>query len=403
MFERFHELPQSEITPTTVVDTVLSLKPEELVPFTQSVSILLESEQLPAHDLVHQFINKVEKIDDIDQQSLILSALLLLEGRQTFYHGTEEFLSDLKKNHDENVTFSLPFQRFISERLRMSYDFRSKKIYENSEEAKKVLDLIRVNKDFFHDVLGIQEHFTRTISPTMPLNATWNPDLTQKFRLRNAAGLWYIYAHNLRDLYVESMKQHMSSEWTGFHRFEHEPWDYINTKVRKDGKLVDVGSSIGISALEIAHGLKMNGTIVLVDYYNPFRQSTSLRVTDYKSTEGKFIPINEAIARMEQLRGDRLVVTLYGIDIGKPLSPEVSTYVDGAAFVHVANTLPYIPLDNMYQAMYNLLSITSPQQGVLRTYNDDTLPLAHLIRSLTLKRDGDKIVVFRELLRGTSV
>lgn len=400
MLERFQKFPQSEIKPTTVVDTVLSLKPEELAPFAQSVSQLLKSEQFPAHDLIHEFIDRVEKIENIDQQSLLLSALLLLEGRQFFYPGTEEFLSDLKKNHDESITFSLPFQRFVSERLRMSYGSRSKKTYEKSEEARKVLDLMRVNKDFFCDVLDIQEYFTRIISPTMPLNATWNPDLTQKLRLKSAAGLWYVYAHNLRALYVESMKQHMSSEWTGFDRFEHEPWNYISTKVRKDGKLVDVGSSIGVSALEIAHSLKINGTIVLVDYYNPFRQSTSLRVIDYKSTEGKFISINEATTRMEQLRGDRFVVTLYGIDIGKPLSPEVSTHVDDAAFVHAANTLPYIPLDNMYQVMYNLLSITSPQQGVLRTYNDEALPLTYLIRSLTLKRDGDKIVVFRELLKG---
>ncbi|MGI8420298.1 MAG: hypothetical protein ACR2LN_06700 [Candidatus Levyibacteriota bacterium] len=227
-----------------------------------------------------------------------------------------------------------------------------------------------------------------------------NPLSTEAYNVNGSEGLWFIYANNIRDDYVSMMKEQMSSEWTGFNRFAEEPWSEIEPYVNKDGTLVDIGSSIGISAFEIARTLGMQGSIILLDLQDPLRQSTALRIMDYANLDREFISVPEAMRQMDGLFEDRKITTLFGVDIGNPLSPDIENTACNSSFVHCANTLPYLPPDAIHQSVLNTLSLTSDQGGVVKFHNDDSLPVDNVLLSLTLQRCGNRVKVLPNVTRG---
>jgi phosphopantothenoylcysteine decarboxylase/phosphopantothenate--cysteine ligase len=189
------------------------------------------------------------------------------------------------------------------------------------------------------------------------------------------------------------LKEYLTSEWTGFNRFNKEPWDNLRNNVDQNGKLVDLGSSIGITALEIGNAIDFEGEIILVDYYNPYREISSLRVIDYAENTSRLIPFKETLERMEVLRGNKIVHYLFGVDVGVSFSEKVLENISNASLVHVGNVLPYVPSKKLFQTLKNALMITSKNGGVLRVHNDNNLPTGALLQSLTVLRENKKLLL----------
>jgi hypothetical protein len=399
MVEKLQANSLGELNPARVIDAVVHSPPRDAVQLSEFASGMIQDGVFSAVKVVSEAMNTFENSQDVSEQAKLLVFLLNLEEKPRLHEGTEELLDELKGRHEYTEIFSPAFQRFISERLRLIKDPRSRRGYEDIEETKKIIDLLKQNQEFFYDLISLQEFFTSNVSPRMPVNATWNPDLTQRFRVKNAAGLWYVYSHGFHEEYIRSMKEHFSSEWTGFNRFAEEPWEVLGSYITKNGNMLDVGSSIGISAVEIAQLLGIQGSIILVDFYNPFRNASSLRVIDYAQPQRRFILLDDAIRRMEILRGARMIIQLFGVDIGKPLSAEVSNIITGSAFVHCANTFPYIQSSEQFQAVENILQITDVNGGILRIHQDQNLPLDNHVTSITLQRRGSSLSVLRDFVK----
>jgi len=400
MAEFFRQIPEDALTPDTIVKNITHESPDQVIHIAKHVSQLIRADKINPEKVLSQSFDQLDQSTDTAEQINVLLFLVCLEGKPSLWEGTTEFLNELKEKHGFTGDFSRPFQRFISQRLRILTEPRTTKGTEDIEDTKKVLELLEQNRDFFDDLLVLQEFFTKDVSPIMPLNATWNPELTERFRVKNAAGLWYIYTHNLRFEYVELMQKNLSSEWTGFNRFAQESWETLKEKVNTEGNLVDIGSSIGITAVEIAQALDMHGTIILLDYYNPYRDTSALRVVDYADPQRRLIPLSEAVARMEALRGGREIIQLFGVDVGKPLAGDIQRYIQNASLVHLGNILPYIPGDKLYFTIANALEATSEHRGILRIHNDETLPTDSLFTSLTLQKNGNRVMVLRDLVKG---
>lgn len=400
MAEFFERLPEESVILEATGANIVSRSPNEVINIAKRASHLIRADKINPATLLVSNLNYLEGLTQSDEQVKTLLFLICLGGKYSLWEGTEAFLSALKEKHGFAGEFSRPFQRFISQRLQILSQPKTTKGFEDIEDTKKMLELLQKNGDFLNDLSELQKFFKRNISPVMPLNATWNPQLTERFRVKNAEGLWYIYSHNLRAEYLELMKKHLSSEWTGFNRFINEPWEVLKGKVNTKGNLVDIGSSIGITALEIAQALEMQGTIILLDYYNPYRNISSLRIIDYANPRRRLIPFNEAFARMEDLRANRVVMQLFGVDIGKPLSDDVQGYIQNASLVHMGNILPYIPRDKLYGSITNGFGATSESGGLLKIFNDENLPTGSLLTALTLQRNGDRVSVLRDTLKG---
>jgi len=400
MTEFFRQIPEDALTPDTIVKNITHKSPDHVIHIAKYVSQLIRADKINPESVLNQSFNQLDQSTDTAEQINTLLFLICLEGKPSLWEGTTEFLNELKEKHGFTGEFSRPFQRFISQRLRILTEPKTAKRVEDVEDTKKVLELLKQNRDFFDDLLVLQEFFINNVSPIMPLNATWNPELTERFRVKNAEGLWYIYSHNLRSEYVELMQKSLSSEWTGFNRFAQESWETLIEKVNAQGNLVDIGSSIGITAVEIAQALDMHGTIILLDYYNPYRNTSALRIIDYANPQRHLIPLREAAARMEALRGGREIIQLFGVDVGKPLAGDIQRYIHNASLVHLGNILPYIPGDKLCLTITNALEATSEHGGILRIHNDETLPTDSLLTSLTLQKNGNRVMVIRDLVKG---
>lgn len=400
MQESLHSVPEGEINYVQVFNRVKASPPADVSTVASSISELFRTRDITPRPLINTALQELQQTNSLDQQALILTFSFLLEGKQNLYEGTETFLKELATTHNHTNEFTQPFKRFISERVRIANTLRPRRRIENTDEAKRMLELLKENSDFFHDLIDLQDHFSTVVSPVIPLNSTWNPLLAQMFKVRGAEGLWYVYANNRRGDYIRIMKQQMTSEWTGFNRFAIEPWDQIKGKVNQNGSLVDIGSSIGISAVEIAKTLDMKGPIVLLNYYNPLRHGSSLRITDYARPDRSLIPLDEALTRIEQLRENRVLISLYGVDFGLKLSNNVKTIIQDAAFVHCANITPYLSSAKLHQAVSNAIETTDRDGGILKFHNDSSLPIDNILHSITLHKQGDKLEVLPNSIKG---
>jgi len=398
--EFFEQLPEESLTSDIIVNALTQKSPVEVIHIAKYISQLIRVGKVDPMSILNRSFSQLESGTEVEEQANSLLFLACLEGKPYLWEGTTEFINELKDQHQFSGEFSRPFQRFISQCLRVLTEPKTKKGFEDNQDTKKVLELLHQNSDFFYDLLTLQDFFTQNVSPIMPLNATWNPELTKRFRAKNAAGLWFIYSHNFRTEYLDLMKQYLSSEWTGFNRFIQEPWKTIKDKINTEGNLVDVGSSIGITALEIAQSLNMQGSIILLDYLNPYRNASSLRIIDYANPQRRLIPFDEALARMENLRDNRVIIQLFGVDMGLPIPNEIQRYIQNASLVHLGNILPYIPSDKLYYTIANSLEATSMNGGLLRINNDETLPTDSLLTSLTLQRDKNQLIILRDLTKG---
>ncbi len=397
-FLRF--VPKGEINSVQVLNRIKASSPTDVVSAASSISELFKTKDVAPRPLITTALQELQQTDSLDEQALILTFSFLLEGESQLYEGTEEFLTEIASSHDYTGEFSQPFKRLVSERLRIASVPQVRRGIENPIETRRMLELLRTNSEFFHDLLELQDYFSQRISSVMPLNATWNPLLTELFRVRGAEGLWYVYSHNRREEYLQLMRQLMSSEWTGFNRFTAEPWDTVGKIVNKKGDLLDVGSSIGISAVEIAKALQMQGSIILLDYHNPLRNLSSLRIVDYANPNRRLVSLNEALAKMEDLRENRVLTALYGVDFGEPLNPGIKNVIQNSALVHCANTFPYLSPIKLHQAIRNAIEVTSPEGGILKLHNDEALPLDNVLRSITMQRQGDNLHVLPDLVKG---
>lgn len=400
MREFFQQMPQETLTPDLVVSDLQGKSPDQVIQTAGYVSQLIRTEVLSPIDTVNRCVAYIEQSSQQNEHVNALLFLTCLRGKLTFWEGTQAFLEELRERHGFTDDFSLPFQKFVSQRLRITSRPQMRIGFEDIDDTKKMLDLLRQNGEFFEDLSSLQQFFTSNISPEMPLNATWNPALTKHFGVRNASGLWYIYSHGLRAEYLELMKEHLSPEWTGFNRFIQEPWETLKDRVNTQKHLVDIGSSIGITAMEIAQILDMQGSVLLLDYHNPHRDTSSLRIIDYTNPQRRLIPFDEAIERMEAIRGNRVVIQLFGVDVGKPLSTEVQGYLHDAALVHMGNVIPYIQQENLHQALSNTFEATSENGGIFRIHNDENLPIDSVITSLTIQKKANHVIVLRELTKG---
>lgn len=400
MQENLHVIPEGEIYSAQILNRVKTSTPTGLVIATNTVSELLRTKDIEPRPLITTALQELQQADSLNQQALILTFSFLLEGKSQLHEGTEEFLTEIAASHNYIGEFSQPFKRFISERLRIASAPGANRRIENPIETKRMLEILRTNSEFFHDLIGLQDYFSQHISPVMPLNGTWNPLLTERFKARGTEGLWYVYSHNRREDYLQLMKKLMSSEWTGFNRFATEPWDTVGKIVNKEGSLLDIGSSIGISAVEIAKALQMQGRIILLDYNNPLRNLSSLRIIDYANPNRRLVSLNEALAKMEDLREGRVLTTLYGVDFGEPLNPSIKTLIQDSALVHCANTIPYLPPIKLHQAIRNAIEATSPEGGILKLHNDGSLPFDNIFHSVTMQRQGDNLHVLPDLVKG---
>ncbi|MDO8571466.1 MAG: hypothetical protein Q7R79_02210, partial [bacterium] len=388
MEEFFRQIPEDALTPDIIVKNIMYESSDQVIRIAKYVSQLIRTDKIDPENVLSQNFDQLDQSTDTAEQTNTLLFLVCLEGKPSLWEGTTEFLDELKEKYGFTGEFPRPFQRFISQRLSILTEPKTTKGFEDIEDTKKVLELLQQNSEFFYDLLILQEFFTKNVSPVMPLNATWNPELTERFRVRNAAGLWYIYSHNLRSEYVYLMQKNLSSEWTGFNRFAQEPWETLKGKVNTQGNLVDIGSSIGITAVEMAQALDVHGTIILLDYYNPYRNASALRIIDYANPQRRLIPLSEALARMEALRGNRVVIQLFGVDVGKPLTDDIQRYIQNASLVHLGNILPYIPGKKLYPAIANALEAISERGGILKIHNDEILPTCSLLTSLSLQKNG---------------
>lgn len=388
---------EGQINSFQMVQEIKSIPPQDIINTAFEISDCIKNKNLQPKQLIATAFQELEQENSSSEQAHILTFLFLLEGKANLHEETDNFLEDLSIVHSYKNEFSTPFKRFISERLRI--ETKAHRKIENSEETKHMLILLKNNNNFFHDIVKIQNYFTQKVSPVMPLNSTWNPLLTEKFKLKGIEGLWYIYANNKSVDYVELMKQQMTSEWTGFNRFNNEPWDNIRKFVNKQGHLIDIGGSIGISAIEIANALQMLGPIIILDYHNPLRQISSLRIIDYANPESRLISITEASSRIDAIKENRVLMTLFGIDFGMPLSDDVKSLINNSAFVHCGNVLPYLPLIDFNQAIKNNIEATSPSGGILKIHNDESLPLDNILSSITLQRQENRLHVLSDLLK----
>lgn len=400
MIESFEHIPDDALTPDILVRNITYKSPDQVIRIAKYTSQLIRTDKINPQDILSQSFDLLDQSTEDVEQTNVLLFLVCLEERPSLWEGTTEFLNELKEKHAFTDDFSHPFQRFISQRLRILTEPKTTKGFEDIEDTKKVLELLTQNRNFFDDLLGLQKFFTKNVSPIMPLNATWNPELTGRFRIKNAAGLWYIYSHNLRYEYIDLMQKNLSSEWTGFNRFAQEPWKILKEKVDTQGNLVDIGSSIGITALEIAQALDMHGTIILLDYYNPYRNTSALRIIDYANLQRRLIPLKESLARMEILRNNRVVMQLFGVDVGIPLAGDIQKYIQSASLVHLGNILPYIPGVKLYPTIANALRAMNKHGGILRIHNDEALPTGSLLTSLTIQKNENHITVLRDLVKG---
>lgn len=395
--ERF--TPRDIINPKQLVERVRAATPNEVLATAADITDAIRGRGISSKTFIDQTLTEIQTTDSLDEQAGLITFAFSVEKNGQPAEQTSRFLNELTTAHGYTDELSEPFKRFIDKRLRIANETSRHKVGD-PEGTKRMLELLKANGDFFHDVIDIQNHFSATVSPVMPLNSTWNPLLTEAFDVRGAEGLWFVYANNKREEYARMMKQQMSSEWTGFNRFVEEPWDEIQPHINKSGNFVDIGSSIGISAAEITKTLDMQGSIILLDSLDPFRRETSLRVIDYANPERKLIPLSEALEDMNALLGGRAVTTLFGVDIGQPLSPDVEATAGNAALVHCANLLPYLPPERVYPAIRNALQLTSPQGGVLKFHNDDSLPIDNVLLSLALQRDSNRATVLPNLTKG---
>lgn len=400
MQENLHFVPKGEINSIKVLNEIKNSPLTNVVAIANAISEVFRTRDVEPEPLITTALQELQQTDSLNQQTLILTSLFLLEGKSQLYEGTEEFLTGIAANHNYTGELSQPFKHFISERLRIANDPRTHRKIENPVETKRMLETLRTNSEFFHDLIGLQDYFNQRISPVMPLNGTWNPLLTERFKVRGIEGLWYIYSHNRREDYLQLMKQLMSSEWTGFNRFATEPWDTVEKIVNKEGSLLDIGSSIGISAVEIAKSLQMQGRIILLDYHNPLRNLSSLRIIDYENPNRRLVSLNEALAKMEDLRENRALTTLYGVDFGEPLNPSIKTLIQNSALVHCANTIPYLAPVKLHQAVRNAIEATNPEGGILKLHNDGSLPFDNIFHSVTMQRQKDNLHVLSDLVKG---
>lgn len=400
MEDLFRSIPEDVLTPDIIVKSISHEPPDKVIRIAKFASKLIRADTIIPANILSQSLDQLDQSTDTIEQTNSLLFLACLERKPSYWEGTTEFLDELKEKYGFTGEFPRPFQKFISQRLRILSEPKTTKGFEDIEDTQKVLQLLQQNRDFFDDLLALQQFFTKKFSPIMPLNATWNPDLTERFHVKNAEGLWYIYSHGFRSEYVDLMQKNLSSEWTGFNRFAQEPWEILRGKVNTRGNLVDIGSSIGITALEITQALDMHGTIILLDYYNPYRNTSALRIIDYANPQRRLVPLGEALARMEAIRGNRVVVQLFGVDAGKLLPDDIQRYIQNASFVHLGNVLPYIPGDKLYVTIANALEAMSEHGGILKIHNDETLPAGSLLTSLTLQKNGNRVKVLRDLIKG---
>ena len=400
MQENSRFVPKGEINSVQVLNRVKTSPPTDVISAASSISELFKTKDIAPRPLITTALQELQQADSLNQQVLILTFSFLLEGKPQLHEETEEFLTEIAASHNYTGEFSQPFKRFISERLRIASVPQARRGIENPIETRRMFELLRTNSEFFHDLVGLQDYFSQQISPVMPLNGTWNPLLTERFKVRGAEGLWYVYSHNRREDYLRLMKQLMSSEWTGFNRFATEPWDTVGKIVNKEGNFLDIGSSIGISAVEIAKALQMQGSIILLDYHNPLRNLSSLRIIDYANPNRRLVSLNEALAKMEDLREDRVLTTLYGVDFGEPLNPSIKTLIQDSALVHCANTIPYLPPIKLHQAIRNAIEATNPEGGILKFHNDSSLPIDNIFHSITMQRQRDSLRILPDFVKG---
>lgn len=248
-----------------IVDKTLKMPPERVYLFANEISNDSKGDAKILKSVASTLIQELSKKVKVEEQGKLLALLFLIESSSEFFEGTEEFLTQLSGIHGVENNFSLPFKRFLSKRLQIARNATRRLKIGNPEDGQAVLHLMQTNSQFFLDLIELQDFFSQNISPVLALNGTWNPLCTQRFGLRGIAGLKYVYSHNENNEYRRLMKQQMSSEWTGFNRFREEPWSDLENYIDKDGDLLDIGSSIGISALEIADILDIKGSVILVD------------------------------------------------------------------------------------------------------------------------------------------
>lgn len=121
------------------------------------------------------------------------------------------------------------------------------------------------------------------------------------------------------------------------------------------------------------------------------------KVVDYDAAEPKFIPLREAPVRMDQLKKDRAVVGLFGLDFSEPLSNAIKKYLKLISFTHSANTLIYLNPEKVFQFIINAIESTKSEGGVIKLHNDPNLGYDPLFYSLTLKKDNEKLKVLSQI------
>lgn len=114
----------------------------------------------------------------------------------------------------------------------------------------------------------------------------------------------------------------------------------------------------------------------------------------------QLVSLSEALAKMEALRKNRVLTTLYGVDFGKPLDPSIKTLIQDSALVHCANTIPYLSPIKLHQAVRNAIEATNPEGGILKLHNDGLLPFDNIFHSVTMQRQRDNLHILPDLVRG---
>lgn len=62
--------------------------------------------------------------------------------------------------------------------------------------------------------------------------------------------------------------------------------------------------------------------------------------------------------------------------------------------------LPYLRQEKLRQAIKNSIEATNPNKGLLKFHNDSTLPIDNIFYGVTLQRDGGKLQVLPDSIRG---
>lgn len=320
--------------------------------------------------------------------------LLGLVGPPRLWHGTKALVESLVRRHNVSLRIPPAMYVFVSDRLEAVARSHGRRGFEDPDSARLVLELMSSNSGFLRAIVELSAFFERYVSPEMPLNATWHPVLSDYFGVDNRAGLRIVAeSATAREVYVASMKRHLSSEYTGFNRFAAEDWLALKPFVDRRGKFVDIGSGPGSSSLEVASALEMEGAIVLLDRVDPFRADGYGRIVDYGRVPTETIEHHVARRRIRDLQGELKVVQLYGVDIGAPIARGVWQIVQDASFVLVANVLPYVPVRRRWRAIFTALLAASAAGGVVRFHTDADLPLGGLVRSLTIRKAHGRATV----------